>query len=124
VIGVRECSQQRCNFNGDGYNTPRLIYLELKDYIQTEIPFDKLFDNLIQKIRDTLSLFTAAWLQQGLGAELQQELPHSYRQFSPDYKLIFVLLVNIDDNQSATIRALREKSMQKYKVLQSYTISE
>jgi len=96
-------------------DAPTLIALELKDYIQTKVPFDSLFDNLLNKIRDTLSLFTAAWLQQGLGAQIQQELPQSYQRLSPNLKLIFVLLVNIDSNQAATLKALREKINAKIK---------
>jgi hypothetical protein len=65
-----------------------LIGLELKGYKETAIPVDKLFNNLLQKIRDTLAMFSAAWLQQGLGSQIHNELPTSYRSFSIDRKIV------------------------------------
>lgn len=86
-----------------------LVGLELKNYEKTDIPVDTFFNDLIKKIRDTLSLFSAAWLQQGLGAQLQNELPQSYRTFSPQRKIILVMLVNITSNQTIALKSVREK---------------
>jgi hypothetical protein len=58
-----------------------LISLESKGYAQNKIPVDKLLDHLIKKVRDTLSMFRAAWLNCGKGWNIRNERPEEYRTY-------------------------------------------
>ncbi len=86
-----------------------LVGLELKGCLQSDLPVDKLFNNLIEKIRDTLSMLSAAWLGMGEGANLRPQLPASYQSLPQHGKIKLVMLVNVDESQTLALKALREK---------------
>ncbi|MFT5161871.1 MAG: hypothetical protein ACI9FJ_000438 [Alteromonadaceae bacterium] len=67
-------------------------------------------------------MFSAAWLQQGLGSQIHNELPTSYWSFSIDRKIVLVMLVDIDDNQTIALKSLREKLKTRVKGIENSTV--
>jgi hypothetical protein len=86
-----------------------LFNLELKGFGNHLIPVDHEFERLVKKVRDTLSLFSMAWIKRGKGKELQQQLPLEYNSHQILRKIYFVLLINEKNSQATALRAINNK---------------
>lgn len=102
-----------------------LICLELKGYERDrQLPIDLLLVSLEKKIRDTLSMFTVAWLNRGQGSRLKTELPDEYCDYQDARLIKIIVLIQANNSQASALQSLRTKLKNKLRgVEQLYAIT-
>ena len=103
----------------DQPDTDTLIGLELKGYDQTAFDVEKLLANLLQKVKDSLAMLHAAWLNTGVGATLKQQLPVDYSSYRTQRKIKLIMLINASSAQSSQLSALRAQFKNKVKGIEN-----